>query len=67
LEDVGGDLKDATEMETAMTVPGHTITVEKCLTVVEYMKAKGAKDRNGVRNKRDEVKQELCIAIRGYN
>jgi hypothetical protein len=50
-----------------MTVPGHTITVEKCLTVVEYMKAKGAKDRNGVRNKRDEVKQELCVVIRGYN
>jgi hypothetical protein len=51
LEDVCGDLKGVAGVETVMTVVGDMITGAKCLTVVEYMKGKEVKGRNGVRNK----------------
>lgn len=60
-------MKDVAEVKIATTVAGDMITGAKCLTVVECMKAKGAKGRNGVRNETDKVKQEQYVVIRGYN
>jgi hypothetical protein len=44
LEDVFGDLKDATGMEIVIT------GVEHSTVVVEYMEEKGAKDRGSISN-----------------
>jgi hypothetical protein len=60
-------LKDVAGTETAMTVEGDMITGAKCVTVVEYMKVKGAKSRNGIRNETKEVRREQCVVIRGYS
>lgn len=60
-------MKDVGEVGTVMTVAGDVITVAKCLTVVECMKEKGAKGRNGIRNKAKKGKQERCVVMRGYS
>jgi hypothetical protein len=53
-------LNNVGEVETVMTVA-------EDLTLVECMKGKEAKGRNGVRNYAKEGKQERCVIIGGYS